>query len=77
MQVFATYFGYLCYFPLKHKSEAHEALSLLLPLDDMPPAMIFYDTKESAQGIFNRKLKEASCHLSQTEPVSPWLNVAE
>ena len=26
---------------------------------------------------FNRKLKEASSHLQQAEPFTPWLNAAE
>ena len=26
---------------------------------------------------FNRTLKEASCHLKQTKPFTPWLNAAE
>ena len=29
------------------------------------------------QDEFNRKLKEASCHLRQTEPFIPWSNIAE
>ena len=28
-------------------------------------------------GEFNRKLKEASCHLQQTEPFTPWSNAAK
>ena len=35
------------------------------------------NTKEMIQDEFNRKLKETSCHLQQTEPLTPWSNAAE
>ena len=65
---FATNFGWSCSFPMKLKREAHEALSLFVQWDGVSSAIIII-------GEFNRKLKEASCHLIQTEPFTP--NVAE
>ena len=43
----------------------------------MPHTIICDNPKEINQGEFNRKHKEASCHLRQTEPFTPWLNAAE
>ena len=64
-------------FPMKLKSEAHEALSLLFQHNGMPPAVICDNAKEMIVGEFNRKLKEALCHLRQMEPFTTWLNTAE
>ncbi len=76
-QVFATSFGWSRAFPMQHKSDAHEALSLLFQRDGVPPACIVDGSKEQVKGEFRRKLKEASCQLKQTEPYSPWQNAAE
>ena len=43
----------------------------------MPPAIICDNAKEMILCEFNRKLKDASCHLRQTEPFTPWLNAAK
>ena len=70
-------FGWSCSFPLKLKSEAYKAMSLLFHWDGVPPAVIFNNAKEMVLVEFNRKLKEALCHLKQTGSFTPWLNVAE
>jgi transposase len=62
---------------MKRKGDAHEALSLLFHRDGVPPAMVMDGSKEQTLGDFRRKLKEADCHLRQTEPYSPWMNAAE
>ena len=36
--------------------------------------MICDNAKKMIQGEFNRKLKQASCHLRQTEPFTSWSN---
>jgi hypothetical protein len=33
--------------------------------------------KEQTIGDFRRKCREAGCHIRQTEPHSPWMNMAE
>ena len=76
-EVFATSFGWSRAFPMQHKSDAHEALSLLFQRDGVPPACIVDGSLEQVKGEFRRKLKEASCRLKQTEPYSPWQNAAE
>ena len=43
----------------------------------MLPVIICDNAKEMALGKLNRKLKEASCHLRQTEPFTLCLNGAE
>ncbi len=76
-QVFATNFGWAHAHPLKQKGEAHEALSLMFKHDGVPPEMILDSPKEQIKGAFKRKLKEVNCHLSVTEPYSPWQQAAE
>ncbi len=70
-QVFTTNFGWACAHPLKQKGEAHEALSLMLKCDGVPPEMILDGLKEQVKGVFRHKLKEVICHISVTEPYSP------
>ena len=43
----------------------------------MPLTIICDNAKEMNLGEFNRKLKEASCHLRQVEQFTPWLNAAK
>ena len=76
-QVFAAPIGWTRAHPMKHKGDAHEALSLLFHRDGVPPVMVMDGSKEQTLGDFRRKLKEANCHLRQTEPYSPWMNAAE
>ena len=63
--------------PIKKNSEAKETLSLLLQQDGVPPRMIMYGSKEQALGKSKNKCQEASCHIRQTEPHSPWQDSAE
>ena len=77
-QVFATRFGWYRAFPLKTKSAAHEAVSILFARDGVPNIMVMDGAKEQTLEDFRRKCREASCHIKQTEePHSPWMNVAE
>ena len=43
----------------------------------MPPTVICDNAKELVLCEFNRKLKEASCHLKQREPFTLWSNAAK
>ena len=61
-------------FLMKLKSEAHEGLSLLTQQDRVPPAIICDSAIKLILGEFNRKLKEVSCHLRQTEQFTSWSN---
>ncbi len=76
-QIFATRFGWYRAFPLKQKSEAHEAVSILFARDGVPNTMVMDGAREQTLGDFRRKCREASCHIKQTEPHSPWMNMAE
>ena len=76
-QVYATSFGWSRVHPMQRKGEAHQTLSLLFQRDGVPPTMIVDNSKEQTQGDFKRKLREADCHLKQTEPYSPWMQAAE
>jgi hypothetical protein len=71
-QIFATRFGWCCAFPIKAKSEAHEAVSTLFARDGAPNVMAMLDgARELTLGNFRKKCREASCHIKQTEPHSP------
>ena len=72
-QVYTTSFGWCRAHPMKRKGEAPETLSLLFHRDGVPPSMIADNSKEQILGDFRRKLREADCHLKQTEPYSPWM----
>jgi len=39
--------------------------------------MVLDGSKEQCHGNFMRKLREADCHLRQTEPYPPWQQAAE
>ncbi len=78
-QIFASDFGWSRAFPMERKGLAHEALSLLFQRDGVPPRMICDGAAEMTgrNSLFFKKLKEAQCHLRETEPYSPWQNAAE
>ena len=62
---------------MRRKGDAHDALSLVFHRDSVPPTMILDGSREQTLGEFRRKLREADCHLKQTEPYSPWMQAAE
>ena len=76
-QIFATTSGWSCSFPMKLKTEAHKKLFLLFHWDRVLPAIICYNTKKMILNEFNRKLKDSSCHLRQTEQFTLWSKAAE
>ena len=76
-QVFGASNGWKRCFPIKAKSEAHHALSLLFQRDGAPPRMIMDGAKEEIEGEFKRKCREAQVHCRQIEPHSPWSDAAE
>ena len=43
----------------------------------MPPAVACDNAKEMVLRDFDKKLKEASCHLRQMAQFAPWLNAAK
>jgi hypothetical protein len=76
-QVYSTSFGWARAHPMTRKGEAHETLSLLFHHDSVPLTMVFDGSNKQCKGDFKRKLREADCHARQTEPYSPWQQVAE
>jgi hypothetical protein len=48
--------------------EAHEALSLLFHRDGVPNVMVMDGTKAQVEGEIERKLRDAGCHIKQTDP---------
>ena len=63
--------------PMKTKGEAHEALSLVFKRDGVPPRNVVDNSKEQTLGEFRKKCNNADCHLTSTEPYSPWMQAAE
>jgi hypothetical protein len=64
-------------YPMRRKSEAHEALSLLLHKYGAPIKMIMDDSKEQMFGEFDHKLKDVDVISHPIEPYSPWQDLAE
>jgi len=76
-QVFGASNGWKRCFPIKARSEAHHALSLLFQRDGAPPKMIMDGAPEQIGGDFKRKCREAQVHCKTIEPYSPWSDAAE
>ena len=76
-QVLSTAEGWTCVYPMKKKSEAHEALSLLHQREGVPNVMVMDGSKEQLLGKFHHKCRQAGSHVKQTEPYTPWSNAAE
>ena len=76
-QVFSALIRWSRAFPMKKKSNAADALDLLLHREGAPPKMIMDGSKEQTQGRFRKTLSKANVHVKQIEPYSPWQNEAE
>ena len=76
-QVFCEPNGWTRAFPMAHKSDAHEALSLLFAWDGVPASMVMDNAGEQVDGEFKRKCRQAGCHVRRTEPHTPFSNAAE
>jgi hypothetical protein len=75
-QVFCTADGWTSIFPMAKEKDAHGALSLLFHPDGIPNVMVMDGAKAHIQGDFQRKLREAGCHIKQTDPYTPKSNAA-
>jgi hypothetical protein len=62
---------------LKKEKEAHEALSLIFHRDGVPNVMVMDGDKAQVEGEFRRKLRDAGCHIKQTEPHTQSSNMGE
>ncbi len=76
-QVFCDPSGWARLYPMKNKSDAHEALSLLFSDVGVPHTMISDGAKEQQLGAFRRKAREADCNLKAIEPHTQKSNAAE
>jgi hypothetical protein len=72
-----TYFGFVRAFPLKKEKEAHGDLSLIFHRDGVPNGMVMVGSKAQFEVEFRRKLRDAGCHIKQTEPHTQSSNVGE
>ena len=62
---------------MKRKSDAHEGFSLFAQHDGVPITIICDNAKEQIMGRFRHKCHEVGTRVKQTEPYTPWSNVAE
>jgi hypothetical protein len=62
---------------MKKESEAHEALSFIFHRDGVPNVMVMDGSKAQTEGQFRRKLRDAGCHIKQTEPHTQYTNMGE
>jgi hypothetical protein len=76
-QIFCTDFGCVRAFPMKEENESHEDLSLLFHRDGFPNVMVIDGAKAQVEGEFRRKLRDAGCHIKQTEPHTQSSNMGE
>jgi hypothetical protein len=76
-QIFTTDFGFVRVFPMKKENEAHEALSLIFHRDGVPYVMVMDGAKAQVEGGFTRKMRDAGCHIKQTEPHTQSSNMGE
>jgi hypothetical protein len=76
-QIFCTDFGFVIAFPMKKEKEAHKALSLLFHRDGVPSVMVMDGAKAQVEGEFRRELRDAGCHIKQTEPHTQSSNVGQ
>ena len=76
-QMYCTNFGWARAHSMKSKGEAHDTVSLVFKRDGVPPKMIMDGSKEQSRGLFQKKCREADCHVRVTEPYSPWQQQAE
>jgi hypothetical protein len=64
-------------FPMSKEKDAHEAFLLLFHRGGVPNVMVMDGANAQIQGDFPWKLREAGCHINQTEPHAPKSNAAE
>ena len=76
-QVYATSFGWIGFYPMIAKSEAHETFTLLCQEKGVPSRLIMDNAKEQIDGEFKRKTRKYSCRVKQIDPYSQWQNQAE
>jgi hypothetical protein len=76
-QIFCTDFGFLRAFPMKLESEAHDGLSLIFHSDGVPNIMVMDGAKAQTEGELRRKLRDAGCHIKQTESHTQSSNMGE
>jgi hypothetical protein len=53
---------------MKKASESHQYLLLLFHRDGVPNVMVMDGANAQVEGQFRRKLRDAGCHIKQTEP---------
>lgn len=76
-QVFATDFGWVRFYPMQKKSQAHEALSLMARRIGIPIGLVFDNAKEQLKGLFRKKCRDMGIERRPIESYSPWMNGAE
>ena len=77
VQVFASSYGWSCFYCMRCKDGAHEAFFLQFKRDGFLLDMVADGSKEQTLGNSKRKCKDDDCLLNHIEPHLPWTNTAE
>ena len=62
---------------MRLKNHARETLSIIFKRDGVPPKIVVDNSKEQTLGKFEKKFREADCHIVTTEPYSPRMQAEE
>ena len=76
-QVYVTDFGWIGFYPMRAKSEAHETLRVLAHEKGIPITFVLDNAKEQVMGKFRATARSWNCGLRQVDPYAPWQNEAE
>ena len=76
-QIFTSDLAFTKVYPMKLRSQTHEALSAFIHEVGIPSSIHSDDAKELMMGKFKELCKEFHIPCTYTEPYSPWQNRAE
>ena len=76
-QVYTTDFGWVGFYPMQSKSQAHETLSELCHEKGVPTKLIMDNAKEQTMGEFRKKARSYGCGVREIPTYSPWMDLAE
>jgi len=76
-QVYTTDYGWVGFYPIQSKSQAHETLTELAHEKGVPTHFAMDNAKEEIHGKFRKKARSYGCHVKELPTHSPWLDLAE
>jgi hypothetical protein len=76
-QVYVTDFGWVGFYPMQHKSQAHDTLVQLAHEKGVPTHFTMDNSKEQTMGEFRRKARSFGCQVKQADAYAHWQVDAE